>query len=218
MCRSRCVDINECRTLSALCANGGRCLNTYGSYSCFCKPGFYGPNCETFDPCRSVSCLNGGTCTNSTADPFWKCQCPDTHTGQFLFYDTSAMLYLYAYLLGAHCEELFFSCSSNPCRTGTCENRPNGQYQCQCPPSITGRQCDVPLLPCDSNPCLNNSTCLSLSLTNYTCVCRPLYKGDKCHEQQTQCTNNPCEANGTCVLNPKTGEEVCQCPSGRYGL
>ncbi len=113
---------------------------------------------------------------------------------------------------------MLLSCSTNPCRTGTCKNLLNGDYQCLCPPTITGRFCDIPLLPCDSNPCLNNSTCLTLSLMNYTCVCPPSYTGLRCSVQQNVCSNNPCQGNGTCRIDHNTGEEMCQCPPGRYGI
>jgi len=29
---------------------------------------------------------------------------------------------------------------------------------------------------------------------------------------------NPCHGNTTCLIDPKTGDEVCQCPFGRYGI
>ena len=181
-----------------VCGNGGRCLNTYGSYQCFCKKSFYGQECEIFDPCRSKPCINNGTCMYNETYPHWQCNCPTSYTGN-------------------HCETKLFSCSLNPCRTGTCENLPNGDYQCVCPPTTTGRHCDIPLLPCDSNPCLYNSTCLTLSLMNYTCVCPPQFKGLRCAERRTGCTKNPCQAGGTCEVDFRTGEEICQCAVERYG-
>ncbi|CAF0904049.1 unnamed protein product, partial [Adineta ricciae] len=194
-----CTDINECRTISGICSNGGRCLNTHGSYSCFCKAGFYGQNCEQFEPCRSVPCINGGTCMHNETYPYWQCHCP-------------------AFYTGLHCETPLRRCSLNPCRTGTCVDLPNNEYQCKCSDGITGVHCDTPLLPCDSNPCLNNSTCLTLSLTNYTCVCPPGYMGLKCTERRTSCSKDSCHGNATCVVNQKTGEEMCLCPAGRYGI
>lgn len=110
------------------------------------------------------------------------------------------------------------SCAANPCRTGMCESLADGEYRCVCPPTITGQHCDIPLLPCDSNPCLNNSTCLTLSLTNYTCVCPPTFAGPKCAEQRRICSKNPCLENGTCIIDHNTGEEVCRCQPGRYGI
>ena len=128
------------------------------------------------------------------------------------------ILILYELLLGLHCETPLRRCSSNPCRTGTCINLPNNQYQCKCSDGITGVHCDTPLLPCDSNPCLNNSTCLTLSLTNYTCVCPPGYMGLKCTERRTSCSKDSCQGSATCVVNQKTGEDICLCPAGRYGI
>ncbi|CAF3399711.1 unnamed protein product [Rotaria socialis] len=194
-----CADINECRTNVSLCGNGGRCLNTYGSYSCFCKTGFYGKNCEIFDLCRSMPCINGGTCIANENYPYWQCNCPLSYTG-------------------SHCETSLLSCSANPCQTGTCINLSHGDYQCLCPTGITGKNCDTSMLPCDSNPCSNNSTCLSFTLTNYTCVCPKFYMGSHCSERKTICSKNLCQGNAICVVNPNSGEEVCLCPSGRYGI
>ena len=126
--------------------------------------------------------------------------------------------FFHFYPTGSHCEMNVLSCASNPCRIGTCENLDDGNYRCVCPPTITGPYCDIPLLPCDSNPCQNNSTCLTLSLTNYTCVCLPSFAGPKCAEQRNICSKNPCLGNGTCTIDHNTGEEVCQCPPGRYGI
>ncbi|CAF3578872.1 unnamed protein product [Adineta steineri] len=194
-----CTDINECRTIPGICGNGGRCLNTYGSYQCFCKSNFYGKNCENFDPCQSMPCIHNGSCIANENYPYWQCHCPALYTG-------------------LHCETTLHSCLLNPCRTGTCINLPNGEYQCQCSEGMTGKNCDIPLLPCDSNPCLNNSTCLTLSLTNYTCVCPPLYSGLRCSEQRTSCSKNSCQGNATCIVHSVTGEEICQCPDERYGI
>ena len=204
--------------MPGICGNGGRCLNTYGSYSCFCKTGFYGAHCEEFDPCRSISCVNGGTCMTNTSYPFWQCQCPHFHTGKKKNISTGEMCSASRTTLGAHCEQHFLSCSSNPCQVGSCQNLDNGEYRCQCPPSVTGRRCDTPALPCDSNPCLNKATCLSLSLSNYTCVCPPMYTGAQCSEERILCSKNPCQGNGTCVIDMSIAEETCQCTADRYGV
>ncbi len=57
-------------------------MNIYGSYSCFCKTSFYGKNCETFDPCRSMPCINGGTCMSNETYPYWQCTCSGFYTGK----------------------------------------------------------------------------------------------------------------------------------------
>ena len=38
------LDIDECR--SAPCLNEGKCIDRVNSYSCQCKRGFAGTNCE----------------------------------------------------------------------------------------------------------------------------------------------------------------------------
>ena len=55
------TDINECA--STPCVNGGICNNLINSYTCTCRPGFAGVNCEIkIDPCQVNPCSNGGTC------------------------------------------------------------------------------------------------------------------------------------------------------------
>lgn len=212
------MDINECVTIPGICANGGRCLNTYGSYLCYCNPGFYGTNCEIYEPCRSSPCINGGSCISSGSYPFWQCVCPPLYTGKispFKQIFTPRVLFSSS---GPRCEIVSLGCFSNPCRTGTCRSLPNGGYQCLCPPLITGINCEIPLLPCASNPCLNNATCITISLTNYTCLCPPLFTGLRCDQQIIVCSNNRCQGNSTCIVNPITGEQICQCPPDRYGI
>ena len=41
------TDINECYTNP--CQNGGTCKDAVNSYTCQCKPGYQGYNCETGD-------------------------------------------------------------------------------------------------------------------------------------------------------------------------
>ncbi|XP_034244978.1 cubilin [Thrips palmi] len=65
---------------SSPCRNGAACTNSAGSYTCTCRPGFKGRDCETADPCSSSPCQNGGTCIKADAD--FTCDCPDGFTGE----------------------------------------------------------------------------------------------------------------------------------------
>lgn len=57
-------DLNYC-THHKPCRNGATCTNTgQGSYTCSCRPGFAGADCEAeTDECAGKPCRNGGSCT-----------------------------------------------------------------------------------------------------------------------------------------------------------
>ena len=57
-CVGVCVDVDECQQ-AGVCQHGGQCVNTVGSYRCFCEPGFK-PLHTTTPACvgRSVCCLH----------------------------------------------------------------------------------------------------------------------------------------------------------------
>lgn len=61
------ADLNYC-THHRPCKNGATCMNTgQGSYTCSCKPGFTGVDCEhEISECDSNPCRNGGSCTVRT--------------------------------------------------------------------------------------------------------------------------------------------------------
>ena len=54
-------DIDECILIDP-CRNGATCVNTDGSYTCFCEPGWQGKNCtigkRSFYPHLNYSILN----------------------------------------------------------------------------------------------------------------------------------------------------------------
>ena len=59
---------------------------------------------------------------------------------------------------------------------GICSDSPNG-YSCSCSFGFTGIQCNVPIVACNSQPCLNNATCYDFSGVRYLCVCPTGYNG-----------------------------------------
>lgn len=62
------LDLNFC-THHKPCMNGATCTNTgQGSYTCTCKPGYTGVNCELeVRHCDSNPCRNRGHCVVSSA-------------------------------------------------------------------------------------------------------------------------------------------------------
>ena len=60
------TDIDECSSSSNPCLNGGKCMNTIGSFECDCSgTGYEGPLCTIdVNECLDSPCLNGGVCQN----------------------------------------------------------------------------------------------------------------------------------------------------------
>ncbi|KAI4575387.1 hypothetical protein MJG53_011590 [Ovis ammon polii x Ovis aries] len=79
------VDVNECEIYSGTplgCQNGATCVNTAGSYSCFCSPETHGPQCASkYDDCEGgskVRCVHG-ICEDlvrvKAGEPEYSCIC-----------------------------------------------------------------------------------------------------------------------------------------------
>lgn len=68
------IDINECN--EGKCLNG-RCINTPGSFTCICPPGFDvspdGTMCTDHDECSEIGMCSNGICINM--DGSFQCQC-----------------------------------------------------------------------------------------------------------------------------------------------
>uniref|UniRef100_A0A5S6QJ85 Cubilin n=1 Tax=Trichuris muris TaxID=70415 RepID=A0A5S6QJ85_TRIMR len=109
--------------LSNPCNDNQICINGHHSFTCRCKPGYTGRNCEyEIDYCATMPCLNGGTCTS--AGTGYKCLC----TGAFT---------------GVNCEagvcENYSSCYNN----GICKVDDSGLPTCVCPRDYTGKDCSI---------------------------------------------------------------------------
>lgn len=61
------------------CANGATCYNLMDGYKCDCAAGFFGQNCNLFDPCVSSPCLNGASCQRT--EKGFICQCLSGYRG-----------------------------------------------------------------------------------------------------------------------------------------
>ncbi|CAH2049014.1 unnamed protein product, partial [Iphiclides podalirius] len=71
-----CQDIDECAAVPGLC-EGGRCVNSIGSFSCECPPGQrrhrITNNCEDIDECEDPDICPNGKCVNTEGDYYCLC-------------------------------------------------------------------------------------------------------------------------------------------------
>ncbi|XP_034719385.1 delta-like protein C [Etheostoma cragini] len=188
-------DLNYC-TNHKPCQNDASCTNTgEGSYTCTCRPGFTGKNCEIeTNECDSNPCKNGGSCKDLEND--YSCECPQG------FY-------------GKNCEISAMTCADGPCfNGGTCVENDGGGYSCRCPPGYTGSNCEKRLDKCSSNPCANGAQCLDLG-KHIVCRCRPGFTGSRCETNIDDCAGNPCRNAGTCLDG--VNDFTCTCTLGFSG-
>ncbi|XP_012537292.2 protein crumbs isoform X3 [Monomorium pharaonis] len=214
------INIDECE--SSPCMNQGTCIDDVNGYTCDCSDtGFEGPHCENnIDECLSQPCVNGGLCVDDIK--IYKCQC-------------------YAGYTGKNCELDVNECESSPCQyNGTCLERSNKElyksealnlpaiftqefsyanasgYECLCVQGVTGKNCEVNINECDSNPC-GPGTCMD-RIGGYTCECDEGYEGDHCQHEIDECKRyTPCEhglctdakADYFCTCEPEYGGKNC---------
>ncbi|KAF7656516.1 hypothetical protein LDENG_00040310 [Lucifuga dentata] len=172
-------DLNYC-TNHKPCQNDATCTNTgQGSYTCTCRPGFNGKNCEIeTNECDSNPCKNGGSCNDLEND--YLCTCPQG------FY-------------GKNCELSAMTCADGPCfNGGTCMEKSSGEYACRCPVAYMGSNCEKRIGRCSSNPCVNGAQCLDVG-HRVMCRCLPGFTGPRCGTNIDDCAGNPCQNAGTCI-------------------
>ncbi|KAL0994650.1 hypothetical protein UPYG_G00125340 [Umbra pygmaea] len=174
----------------ATCTNTGQ-----GSYTCTCRPGYGGTNCELeTNECDSNPCKNGGSCNDLEND--YSCTCPQG------FY-------------GKNCEILAMTCADGPCfNGGTCMEMLAGGYTCRCPPTYTGSNCEKKLDRCSNSPCLNGGECLDLG-QSVLCRCRSGFTGANCQVNIDDCASAPCQNAGTC--QDGLDDYTCSCTLGYAG-
>ena len=72
-------DVDECQGDSCIDSNTVTCNNTIGSYTCVCKDGYEGVNCERPTCADPDLCSGNGVCsTNAT---HWLCTCSEFYEG-----------------------------------------------------------------------------------------------------------------------------------------
>ncbi|XP_065070650.1 fibropellin-1-like isoform X7 [Rhopilema esculentum] len=187
-----CLDIDECE--SSPCQNGGTCSNDINKYTCTCKAGFEGTNCQTdTNECASSPCQNGGTCVDGVNQ--YTCTCAAGYEGTLCQTDTN-------------------ECASSPCQNGgTCVDGVN-QYTCTCAAGYEGTLCQTDTNECASSPCQNGGTCVD-AINQYSCTCAAGYEGTMCQTNTNECASSPCQNGGTCV--DAINQYSCTCAAGYEG-
>ncbi|CAF1002339.1 unnamed protein product [Brachionus calyciflorus] len=96
-------------------------------------------------------------------------------------------------------------CLKNCSGNGKCKLVNNIKYGCECNENYAGSSCEINTLPCWSDPCKNNGSCINnLNNRTYTCECfRPikeiiLFYGQNCELKKDICENETCSNNGIC--------------------
>ncbi|XP_062473438.1 fibrillin-2 [Pezoporus occidentalis] len=235
-------DIDECKVMLNLCRNG-QCINTMGSFRCFCKVGYTtdisGTSCNDLDECSQSPKPCNFICKNSEGS--YQCSCPrgyilqedgktckdldecqtKQHNCQFLCVNT----------LGGFtckCPPGFTQhhtacidnneCASQPLLCGSkgiCQNTP-GSFICECQ---RGFSLDSTGLNCeDVDECDGNHRCqhgCQNTLGGYRCGCPQGYVQ---HYQWNQCVDeNECSNPNLCgsaSCYNTLGSYKCACPSG----
>uniref|UniRef100_A0A1I8HGX7 Delta-like protein n=1 Tax=Macrostomum lignano TaxID=282301 RepID=A0A1I8HGX7_9PLAT len=193
------------------CLNGGQCRTLVDAYVCTCPPGYGGLDCEKVNACSNSSCLGRGTCrveqriaasaAAAAGQPDFRCDCHSGFGGQFC----------QDRIRGGAVLSRGSGCSDSLCSGGR-----------QCPFGYSGRRCESPVNPCDSNPCRRGGTCVAGLAngdpTNYTCLCKPGFQGPHCEANINECANGGrLRPAGTEVCIDGVASFTCRCLPGFTG-
>uniref|UniRef100_A0A8C9UBQ6 Notch receptor 3 n=1 Tax=Scleropages formosus TaxID=113540 RepID=A0A8C9UBQ6_SCLFO len=232
--------LNACSS----CFNGGTCIDKVNGYSCTCRSGFTGSNCQyEVNECDTRPCLNGGVCQDGLEA--FHCTCPKGYTGnrcqvvvdwcrlsnpcknggRCRKQDASFTCDCTGGWSGRYCDIPGVSCEVAAVQRGLridqlchhgghCVNTGNTHY-CKCPTDYTGSYCESQVDHCEDKPCRNGATCRAY-VGGYTCECMPGYQGMDCEIEINECQSHPCQNGGSCI--DLVGRYICSCPPGTLGV
>ena len=90
-----------------------------------------------------------------------------------------------------------------------------GNYTCECLKGFTAELCEIAIDACQNSHCINNGTCISLSMAECSCLCEDPYEGFQCQFLKDPCIFQPCNHSG---YSEAIDHEsfICHCEN-RYG-
>lgn len=213
-----CLDINECSGHHR-CHPNADCINTEGSYTCKCKPGYAGNGyfCQAQLSCDSgVGCDVNANCFINSTTSLPDCKCKDGYFGNGYYCVKSE-------------DENRPDCRSpeSPCpANASCV--PTGQgdkHLCMCKSGYIGNGYSCQLLStanCDP-PCGKDALCaFNATVNTNQCKCYPGFFGNgfNCirETQLHSCLNDTeCHIKAKCQFAPETQVKYCTCNDGYIG-
>uniref|UniRef100_K7FVA0 Adhesion G protein-coupled receptor E1 n=1 Tax=Pelodiscus sinensis TaxID=13735 RepID=K7FVA0_PELSI len=167
-----CSDIDECSPVPSVCDLHSSCVNTVGSYSCQCQPGYSSPGAlcsQDIDECSQNSSICGlhSSCVNTLGN--YSCQCKAGHSSpggnSWKPGDNHTL----------NCTDID-ECSQNSSICGLHSSCVNtlGNYSCQCKAGHSSYKClcqDIDECSQNSSICGLHSSCVN-TLGNYSCQCK----------------------------------------------
>ena len=114
-------------------------------------------------------------------------------------------------------------CLVNCSNKGVCEfDLVSKKYVCKCnePEYIKGISCQTDLRACSSYPCLNNGTCVNLTINRtetFACECASQFFGHYCERHVDWCQNRTCSLHGYCHVGSSRNNSKCKCFTGFSG-
>nr|XP_039333568.1 cadherin EGF LAG seven-pass G-type receptor 3 isoform X2 [Saimiri boliviensis boliviensis] len=165
-----CVVTNACA--SGPCPPHADCLDLWQTFSCTCRPGYYGAGCV--DACLLNPCQNQGSCRHLPGDPHgYTCDCVGGYFGHHC-----------EYRMDQQCPRGWWgSPTCGPCNCDVHKgfdpncNKTNGQ--CHCKEFHYRPRGSDSCLPCDCYPV--GSTSRSCAPHSGQCPCRPGALGRQCN-------------------------------------
>ena len=206
----KCQDINECDSLLSKCDQ--ICINTVGSYKCYCNDGYQLDKsdlrtCTVKTECSQLNCTTGMCATTNEGQEY--CTCPNGYN-----------LTMTDNVTGS-CENIDECEPTNPCGDLCSDTTPG--YVCSC--STNGTKLDNDLKTCIAcmegnwgSNCEKNCTCITdntmnCNKTDGMCNCKTGWEGSNCETDINECNNvTICQDNSQC--HNTNGSYICVCNDG----